>query len=453
MIIFASTAKTLMPLPTKFVHNTLFCETLNIPIGPKRFSINSLLKQWVKAQNKMLWLLAVLAFFYCTIALPAQTSVSPQAILTLKDAPRLVSGHPCTLWDKQDIAVYKTALTNNPNFKAAFEELKTWGNKRITEPLDVPAHQQETNGSWTFPAYMRGYQNAVGEWKWEWNFNGTLQHLTEDVSNLGELYALTDNEKYAICAKQILLALVDAYGDGKGNSVPDTNGYDHFGANGFDGGDAGMFLGKACQSYDLIYNMPSLSAEDRTHIEHDLIRPMAEHLEKSTFMYTDHGRWGMVCLYGVFISGVTLNDQAMEDLALYGQGGTREHLTGGFMDCFKPACLRDGVVWGADTKIEEQMAALCVLTTVAEVMWHRDVDLYGYQDKAMKKSFDAALKTVGDGEISKFLALPGIDAYQYGFLRYQEPRYQLVIGKLNPGLTLAIGERLPTPAKMAATMK
>jgi hypothetical protein len=453
MITSVSTVSPLPPLITKSVHNSFFCEMQNIYSNHKRFSKYVLSIMRAKASKNAFWLLTVLFSFYFTSALPAQTSASPQAVPTFEDTTRLVSGHPFTLWDKQDVAIYKTALTNNPDFKAAFEELKTWGNKRITESFSVPAHQQETDGSWNFPGYMRGYQNAAGEWKWEWNFNGTLQHLTEDVSNLGELYALTDDEKYAIFAKQILLALVDAYGNGKGNSMPDTNGYDHFGAYGFDGGDAGMFLAKACQSYDLIYNMPSLSAEDRSHIELDLIRPMAEHLEKSTFMYTDHGRWGMVCLYGVFIAGVTLNDQAMEDLALYGQGGTREHLTGGFMDCFKPACLRDGVVWGADKKIEEQMAALCVLTTVAEVMWHRDVDLYGYQDKAMKKSFDAALKTVGDGELSKFLALPGIDAYQYGFLRYQEPRYQLVIGKLNPGFMLAIGERLPIPAKMAATIK
>ena len=50
---------------------------------------------------------------------------------------------------------------------------------------------------------------------------------------------------------------------------------------------------------------------------------MAEHLKKSTFMYTSHGRWGMVCLYGLFIVGETLNDQALVDLSLYGLGAIR----------------------------------------------------------------------------------------------------------------------------------
>jgi len=148
---------------------------------------------------------------------------------------------------------------------------------------------------------------------------------------------------------------------------------------------------------------------------------------------------------------VTLNDQALVDLALYGPGGNKDKVTGGFMDCFNAACLRDGVVWGADTKIEEQMAAVSVLTTVAEVMWHHGVDLYGYQDTALKKSYDAALEWAGNGEVSKLLALPGIDAYQYVFRRCQDPRYLPAVGQLKPGFRLAIGEHLPTLPSAAAT--
>jgi len=337
--------------------------------------------------------------------------------------------------------------------KAAFGELKAWGDQRIAEPLGVPEHQVEADGTWTFPAFKRGYQDAAGKWNWEWNFNTALQQRTADVSNLGALYTITGDERYAAFARRILLALADAYGHGKGSAVTDPHGYDHFEAYGFDGGDAGMFLAKACHGYDLIYNQPSLSTEERNQIEGDLIRPVAEHLKKLKFMYTSHGRWGMVCLYGVFIAGVTLNDQALVDQALYGLDGSKAKVTGGFMDCFNSGCLREGVVWGADTKLEEQMAAVCVLTTVAEIMWHRGVDLYGYQNMAMKKSFDAALESVGDGEASKLLTLPGIEAYQYVFRRYQEPRYLSVVDKLKPGFTLAIGEHLPWLPAAAANVK
>jgi hypothetical protein len=385
--------------------------------------------------------------------LPAQTTAPSPATPAVKGAPRLVHGHPCTLWDNQDVAAYRASFATNPGLNAAFEELQVWGNKRVGEPLDVPTHQLEADGTWTFPAFKRGYQDASGKWNWEWAFNGKLQQRTEDVSNLGMLYALTGDEKYATFARQILLALADAYGHGKGSTITDPRAYDHFEAYGFDGGDIGMFLAKACHGYDLIYNLPSLSAEDHSRIERDLIRPLAEHLKKFTFMYTSHGRWGMVCLYGLFVAGATLNDQALVDLALYGPGGTKDKVTGGFMDCFKPACLRDGVVWGADTKIEEQMAAVCVLTTFAEVMWHRGVDLYSYQDTAIKKSYDAALESAGNGDVSKLLALPGIDAYQYVFRRYQEPQYLPLIGKLKPSFTLAISEHLPSLPAAGATVK
>jgi hypothetical protein len=351
------------------------------------------------------------------------------------------------------VAAYRASLSTDPGLKAAFEELQAWGNKRVAEPLNVPAHQLAADGTWNFPAFKRGYQDAAGKWNWEWDFNGTLQQRAADVSNLGMLYALTGDAKWADFARQTLLALADAYGHGQGSPIPDPHGYDHFEAYGFDGGDIGLFLAKACHGYDLIYNLPTLSAEDRTHIERDLIRPLAEHLKKFSFMYSSHGRWGMVCLYGLFVAGVTLNDQAAVDLALYGPGGTKDQLTGGFMDCFKPACLRDGVVWGADTKLEEQMAAVCVLTTVAEVMWHHGVDLYSYQDTAIKKSYDAALEPAANGEVPQLLALPGIDAYQYVFRRYQEPRYLPVVSKLKPGFALAIGEHLPSLPAAAATVK
>jgi hypothetical protein len=416
----------------------------------KHFPIISVSRQFTLLRIHTPWLVSVLSACYAASALAAQIAAPPPAVSAVNGTPRLAYGHPCTLWDNQDVAAYKTSFTTNPGLKAAFEQLQVWGNARLAETLNVPAHKLEVDGTWTFPDFKRGYQDASGNWNWEWSFNGTLQQRAVDVSNLGVLYALTGDEKYADFARQILLALADAYGNGKGSTIPDPHGYDHFEAYGFDGGDIGMFLAKACFGYDLIYNLPSLSAKDRTHIERDLIRPLAGHLKKFTFMYTSHGRWGMVCLYGLFVAGETLNDQSLVDLALYGPGGTRDKVTGGFMDCFEPACLRDGVVWGADTKIEDQMAAVCVLTTVAEVMWHHGVNLYGYRDSAIKKSYDAALESAGNGELTKLLSLPGIDAYQYVFRRYQEPRYLPVVGRLKPGFALAIGEHLPSLPAAAA---
>lgn len=361
---------------------------------------------------------------------------------SVQGAPVVAHSHPDTLFDSQEIAAYKAALAKDPALRAAFDALQTWGDKRIAEPLNVPAHLIGKDGSWSYPGYKRGYQDGSGKWVWEWNFNGALQNATEDVSNLGMLYALTGNGKYAAYAGQLLLALTDAYGYGKGSAIPDPHGYDHFAAYGFDGGDAGMFLARACNGFDLIYG--SLSTQDRGRIEQALIRPMAEHLEKTTFMYTTHDRWGMVCLYGLFIAGETLNDRPMTELALFGQGGSVDNVTGGFMDCFKPAVLRDGVIWGAAASLPDQISAMSVLTAVAEVMWHRGVDLYSYKDAAIEKSYNAALKPLEAYKGADLRSIPGIDAYQYVFSRYRNRQYLKIIGQLEPDFSLAIGEHLPS---------
>jgi hypothetical protein len=386
-------------------------------------------------------------------AIAATLVSTAQSAPYVKGAPRVAHGHPSTLWDSEDIAAYKASFATNPALKTAFDELRAWGDKRIAEPLNVPAHRLEADGTWTYPDFKRGYQDASGKWNWEWDFNGVLQKRAEDVSNLGILYAFTGDEKYATFAKQILFAVADAYGFGKGSTAPDPHGYDHFEAYGFDGGDIAMFLAKACHGYDLAYNAPSLSAKDRSQIEQDLIRPLAEHLKKSTFMYTTHDRWGMVCLYGIFIAGETLNDPSLTDLALYGPGGTKDKLTGGFMDCFKPGFLHDAAIWGAGASIDDQMAALSVMTAVAEVMWRRGVDLYSYQGAALKQSFDAALKPLANSDASKLRSIPGVDSYPYAFRRYQDERYLSIIRQLTPGFTLAIGEHLPTPPVSGSGMK
>jgi len=70
--------------------------------------------------------------------------------------------------------------------------------------------------------------------------------------------------------------------------------------------------------------------------------------------------------------------------------------------------------------------------------------LYAYQDAALKKSYDAALKSVATLDASSLSALPGINAYEYVFRRYQDARYPAVINKLKPSFNLAIGEHLPS---------
>jgi hypothetical protein len=134
-----------------------------------------------------------------------------------------------------------------------------------------------------------------------------------------------------------------------------------------------------------------------------------------------------------------------ERFSLFGQGGSKDKLTGGFMDCFKQDVLREGAVWGAgNQKIDDQMAALSVLIAVSEVLWHQNTDLYSNHGAVLKRAFDAGLGSLTSMDSTGLQAIPGISSYRYAYRRYQDARYAAVIGKLTPSFSLAIGERLPT---------
>jgi len=85
---------------------------------------------------------------------------------------------------------------------------------------------------------------------WVWSPLHSLGH-----SRCGRLQGFhRDQPGSEVCLQRTAgLGWADAYGDGKGGCPPDQHGYDHFGAYGFDGGDTGMFLAKACQGFDLVF--------------------------------------------------------------------------------------------------------------------------------------------------------------------------------------------------------
>ena len=363
----------------------------------RKFSLQSSCPSYPRARNRpgiMIRGTTWLTLFLAVSALAADSIAAgdgetpPQVF----GKPRVTQGHPRTLWDQEDIAHYQQLLKTSPELKAAYDQLKTYGDQRIQEPLKVPAHVQEPDGKWTFPAFRRGYQDPQGKWIWEWKFNGELQHRSADVANLGILYVFSGDEEYAAFAKKLLLALVDAYGYHDDKPLTDQNGHDHFEAYGFDGGDAAMLLIKACFGYDLIYNSPSMTPEERRHIADGLFRPMAEHLKQAKWMFTGHDKWGMICLYGIFLSGVTLDDQVLVDATLYGLGGNPENPDGGFLSCFAPTCMRVDGRWGPNRDDADRFASLSVLIGVAEVMWHHGVDLYSRQQFALKRPFDLACR-------------------------------------------------------------
>ena len=150
--------------------------------------------------NKACTLIALVALSFAT---------TMRATTNVFGTPNTVRGHPRLLWDKEEIAHYQELLKTDGELKSAVNDLKEACEKRVLEPLNLPAYTQEPDGQRTFPDYPKGYKNEKGVWVWSWNFNRVLQKRAEEIRNLGVLYALSGNERYAGFAKQLLLALVD----------------------------------------------------------------------------------------------------------------------------------------------------------------------------------------------------------------------------------------------------
>ena len=400
-----------------------------------------------------------------TVKLPEdghiQKAAKASARPTVYGRPRMSQGHPCILMDEEAIARYREQLTRNSDLKSEFARLQKWGDQRIQQPLGAPKHEINPEGQWVYPEYKAGYKDAAGTYQWEWKFNAKLQRLANDVFDLGVLSALTGSEKYADYAKNILLALVDVYGHEKGNPPVDSQWKNHFEPFGFDGGDTALFLVKTCNGYDQIYNRAGFTPAERRQVEDELIRPLAGHLKSQQYMFNSLQDWGMMCLYGVFTAGMTLEDDTLTHAALYGLNGTQEKPTGGvFGYWFNPAAADHDKHWDkSDTK--SQIFSLSIMTGVAEICWHHGIDLYSYHDATLKKIFDRPLAFAPTGsatpespatqykELSK---LQGVTAYDYAFLRYRDPRYLPVIESMNKTLSLGSNCEIPCLFLAGASM-
>jgi hypothetical protein len=94
--------------------------------------------------------------------------------------------------------------------------------------------------------------------------------------------------------------------------------------------------------------------------------------------------------------------------------------------------------------------ALGALVDDAEVLWHHGMDLYRYRHGALKGMFDSALLFVypdltspstHDSSRSSLLLSMSTDChhtFEYGYLRYRDPRYLAIVNQTAPHLQLSV---------------
>ncbi len=357
--------------------------------------------------------------------------------ITVSGKPRMAKGHPCTLWDQEDLTNFRAQLKTSKGLKEEFDKLKIEMDKQLSKPIPVPGPGKEPP---TKEIYRIHKNNA------------------DIISDMGTIYALTEDPKYGEYGKKILLAYASNY-----PKYPHIAGWTEAKyRSAKDGRLTGQFLEdggwliRAARGYDLLYNLPSWTEKERKLVKQDLFEAIAyeftaEVLGPKDYLSATHNR-SVICTCGVLMAGYATDNEKLINQGLYGKNGTKEKPVGGvFGTHFGPNCIDVDGMWN-EGAMGYQFMALGALINDAEMLWRHNVDMYSYRNSALKGLFDSALQflypdytfpsTHDSSRMSIFTSwfTDCQHAFEYGYLQYKDPRYLSIINKVPPHLALSTHE-------------
>jgi hypothetical protein len=375
--------------------------------------------------------------------------------------PRMTQGHPNAYWDNEDIDHYKEMLKTSKELQTLLAHLKGEMDKRIAEPINVPPPQKGADGKWLFPGvYFPAAERRGAKDTPQARFEAHFQRDSDAVSDLGTLYALTGDEKYAEYARKLLLAYAHC---SEWGTSPLWNLRSELGMDGALFGESFCMM-RWARGYDLIYNLPSWTPENRKQLHDDFFYPMALTMLYPASLDTPETPWfachrtnrGFFGCVSVLLDGCVTDDQELINAALYGihptitksdphtapqfpaekvwVAATAENPSYGLMTRYiAPDCIRGGM-W-VEPSLGYSFYTLSSMVGAAEILWHHNIDLYRHNNAILKNMFDSPLllsypdlTEPGMGSGRKSLADYRISTlYEYAYRRYQDPRYQAVI--------------------------
>lgn len=378
---------------------------------------------------------------------PTPITAPPQTPVEVEGKARTTQGHPCCLWDQQDIDEIKGRLKTDPELQKIFAALKDAMDKRITEPLGVP----EAGG----PAPTKDVYHAHGA-------NSNV------ISDLGTMYVLTGDEKYGEFAKQMLVAYAKAY---PGLTHPDGWVHNKY-RSAMDGRLTGQFLDDGCwlarvaRGADLVYNVKSWTPEERKLVQHDLFEAVSSEffdpIIKDRYYVTETHNRADICTSAVLMSGYATDDDKLINIGLYGVDGTADKPTGGVLGVyFTPKCIFEDGLWNEGAPGYQLQIASAGLMNDAETLWHHGIDLYRYNNCILKRLLDSS---IGLAYPDSKLSLPALHdsaplsllddrdwfsseanaPFEYGYRRYKDPAYIPIARKGAKSLSMSIHSGPPS---------
>lgn len=355
---------------------------------------------------------------------------SPQsdysAVKTALPAKIALGQHPGIYLSRDEIVQMREKMKGDPRAKPMMERLISECDKWAAKPIVLP----DPN----IPGQMRDRGDAQAQ----------AHDLVSKMAGwFGWAYQLSDNEKYAEKAREILVGYARLY----------PNDYkEHKGVHPSDTSKVfaqrlseAMWLLPLIQSYDLVYNAKCMTDADRKLIENDLIRtaltfinskrPAADEVAAKNKANPDWrtaepaktrgalGNWVNFYNAAYIQGGVALGDQDWIDV---GAASTRHMIANGIGD--------DGM-WKEGT-IGYQLFARHALVACLEALARKGLDVYSFQNCRFKNLFDSPLKYAypdgtGPGIHDSGRASVGGSweamAFDFAYLRYGDRNYGKMI--------------------------
>jgi hypothetical protein len=340
--------------------------------------------------------------------------------------PILLGEHPGIYLTRDEIVKMREVLRSSERAKPMYDALIGGCNEWLGKEIEHPDPK--------VPAQMRDRSDAQAK---------AHSLMSKMAGWLGWAYQLTDDERYAAKAREILIGYAklypNDYAEHKGVHASDTSKVMAQRLS------EAMWLLPLIQSYDLIYGAECMTDADRKLIEEDLFRTavtfinskrsaaveIADRTRKNPDWRTAEpekaagavGNWSNFYNAAYLQAGIVLGDQNWIDLAA---ANTRHMIANGIGD--------DGL-WKEGT-IGYQLFARQALVACLEPLARKGVDLYGYAGCRAKNLWDSGLKLAYPDATA-----PGINdsgrspvagdwtamAYDFGWLRYQDPNYGALV--------------------------
>jgi hypothetical protein len=279
--------------------------------------------------------------------------------------------HPGLFLTPKGVAEIRTSLGKYPNFDKSVNELRTIADQALTEKIEVPI-PKDAGGGYTHEKHKNNY--------YELNAAGTL-------------YQLSGNKKYAQFVRDMLIKYAEIYptlglhpvikSEARGKLFWQTLN------------DA-VWLVHAANAYDCVYNY--ISETDRTYIEKNLFKPMAEFLSNGndsnyeTFnKMHNHGTWSLAA---VGMIGYVMNDKDLIDKSLY---GSKKDSKTGFIRQLDVLFSPDG--YYTEGPYYQRYALWPFVTFAQAIQNHQpELKIFAYRDSILQKAVHASLHCAYNGE-------------------------------------------------------